>query len=163
MGNKLHESDRNRLTKEVRRLRFAAGDMRQAQAAIRALLATTEADDVNLMLALETAIAVCYVRPFTPRQGVGQLGDEWLPEKAAARSLHDQLVDLRDRAYAHTDVDSGREVVDRAELFDDGVEGFLESWLAMDRAVLPAVADMCRRQEDRFQAAARDRVAQLRQ
>jgi hypothetical protein len=66
MGNTLHEGDRNRLAREVRRLRFAAGDMRQVQAAIRALLATTQEDDVNFMLALETAIGVCYARPFTP-------------------------------------------------------------------------------------------------
>jgi hypothetical protein len=159
--SELNENERKHVKRQIRRLRFAAGDMRQAEAAIRALLATTEEDDVNLMLALETSIAVCYGRPFTDNQGVGQLARKWAPDDPGARSLHDQLLVSRKKAYAHTDEDSGRDVIDRSELYDDGLKGFEESWLAMDREVLAAVAANGRRQEDRFQTAASELVRRL--
>jgi hypothetical protein len=124
-------------------------------------LATTEDDDVNLMLALETATAVCYARPFTRGRGVGRLSKEWAPEDPTERSLHGQLIVRRHRAHAHTDARSGRDVRDRGELYDDGVAGFVESWLAMDREVLKVVADICGRQEQRFQDAAYERLTQL--
>ncbi len=159
----MHESDRNRLRKEVRLLRFAAGDMRQARAAIRALLATTAEDDVDLMLALETAIVVCYARPFTYGEGVGQLGEEWAPEDDHERAVHDEVLVLRDQAYAHTDKKSGRDVVERFELHDDGLTGFQESWQALAREVLlTVVIPSCDRQERRFQDAADELAEQLR-
>jgi hypothetical protein len=85
-------------------------------AAIVALLATTEDDDVHLMLALETALVVCYARPFTHGKRVGQLGEEWAPEDAHERAVHDELLVLRNQAYAHTDKASGRDVIERFEL-----------------------------------------------
>jgi len=159
----MQESDRNRLRKEIRLLRFAGGDMRQARAAIRALLATTEQDDVDLMLALETGIVVCYARPFTHGEGVGQLGEEWAPEDDHDRAVHDELLVLRDEAGAHTDKKSGRDVVERFELYDDGLTGFEESWQALDREVLRTVViPICDRQERRFQDAAYELAEQLR-
>jgi hypothetical protein len=159
----MHGSERNRLRKKLRLLRFAAGDMRQSHAAICALLATTDEDDVNLMLALETAIVVCYARSFTQGEGVGRLEEEWAPEDAHERAVHDELLILRDQAYAHTDEKSGRDVVERFELYDDGLTGFQESWQALDREVLRTiVAPMCDRQERRFQDAAYKLAEQLR-
>lgn len=147
----MHGSERNRLRKDLRLLRFAAGDMRQTRAAIGALLATTEEDDVNLMLALETAIVVSYARPFTEGEGVGRLTEEWAPEDDHERAVHDELLFLRDKAGAHTDKESGRDVVERFELYDDGLTGFQESWEALDREVLRTiVAPICDRQERRF-------------
>jgi hypothetical protein len=137
--------------------------MRQAHAAITALLATTEENDVNLMLALETAIVVCYARPFTLGQGVGRLGEEWAPKEASERAVHDELLNLRDQAYAHTDERSGRDVVERADLYDDGLTGFEESWQALDRELLRTViAPICDRQERRFQEAAYELAVRLR-
>jgi hypothetical protein len=151
----MHESERNRLRKQLRLLRFAAGDMRQARAAITALLATTVDNYVDLMLALETSIVVCYARPFTYGEGVGQLGTEWAPEDDHERAVHDELLVLRDEAGAHTDKKSGRDVVERFELHDDGLTGFQESWQALDREVLrTVVVPICDRQEQRFQDAA---------
>ena len=137
--------------------------MRQARAAIRALLATTAEDDVDLMLALETAIVVCYARPFTYGEGVGQLGEEWAPEDDHERAVHDEVLVLRDQAYAHTDKKSGRDVVERFELHDDGLTGLQESWQALDREVLRSVViPICDRQERRFQDAADELAEQLR-
>jgi hypothetical protein len=125
--------------------------MRQARAAIKALLTTTEEDDVDLMLSHETALVVCYARPFTYGEGVGQLGEEWAPENAHDRAVHDELLVLRDQAGAHTDKKSGRDVVERFELYDDGLAGFQESWQALDREVLRTiVVPICDRQERRF-------------
>jgi hypothetical protein len=138
--------------------------MRQARAAIGALLATTADDDVDLMLAHETAIVVCYARPFKYGEGVGQLGEEWAPEDPHERTVHDELLALRDEAGAHTDKSSGRDVVERFELYDDGLVGFEESWQALDREVLHlVVAPMCVRQEQRFQEAAYALAEQLRE
>jgi hypothetical protein len=137
--------------------------MRQARAAITALLATTEDDDVNLMLALETAIVVCYARPFTEGEGVGRLGEEWAPEEDHDRAVHDELLYLRDKGGAHTDKESGRDVIERFELHDDGLTGFQESWQALDREVLRSVViPICDQQERRFQEAAYELADQLR-
>jgi hypothetical protein len=159
---RMHESERNRLRKQLRLLRFAAGDMRQARAAITALLATTEEDDVNLMLALETAVVVCYARPFTEGEGVGRLDAEWAPEDDHDASVHEELLYLRDKAGAHTDKKSGRDVVERFELYDDGLTGFQESWQALDRELLRTIViPICDRQERRFQEAAYELAEQL--
>jgi hypothetical protein len=58
----LADSERNRLAKLRTALLLAGSDMDQAVAAARAL--QNESDGL-LARALETAIAVCYMRPFT--------------------------------------------------------------------------------------------------
>jgi hypothetical protein len=58
----LHPSERNRLAKLQEALLLAGSDMDQATAAARALQSETE---YLLARALETAIAVCYMRAFT--------------------------------------------------------------------------------------------------
>jgi hypothetical protein len=59
----MHESQVNRKRKLSLVLQLGADDMEQAEAAARAL--QREAHDVHLRGALETAMAVCYMRPFT--------------------------------------------------------------------------------------------------
>jgi hypothetical protein len=58
----MHESERNRLRKRQRALLLAASDMEQDKAAAQRL---TIEEDGLLARALETAIAVSYMRPFT--------------------------------------------------------------------------------------------------
>ena len=118
----MRESERNHLLKQLRLLRFAAGDMQQARAAIIALLETTDddnEDDLDLILALETAIVICYARPFTHGEGVGRLGEEWAPEDEDKRAMHDEMLVLRNQLYAHTDMRSGRDSVERFEFYGE--------------------------------------------
>ena len=65
------------LLREIRPLRFAVSDMRQTIAAAQTLAAERENGD--LRHALETAIAVCYARPWCHRGGFGALAARWLP------------------------------------------------------------------------------------
>jgi hypothetical protein len=70
----MHESERNRLVNEIRRLRLAEADMAQVAAAADTLM--HEHLNGDLCRALETAIAVCYARPFGSSNQVGVLGQE---------------------------------------------------------------------------------------
>jgi hypothetical protein len=69
-------------------LLLAASDMEHAAAAARALEA--EADDLPLMRALETAIAVCYTRAFTA-SSLMTIADAYVPTEPADAELHEFL------------------------------------------------------------------------
>ena len=73
----MHENERNRLLNELRRFLLAASDMRQAAAAAEHL--STERLNGDLCRALETAIVICYSRPFARGNKAGTLGAEWVP------------------------------------------------------------------------------------
>ena len=64
------------LTPEQARLALASTDMRQAAAAARLL---PELHDFHARRALETAISVCYARPWIRSNRGGKLKDKWLP------------------------------------------------------------------------------------
>jgi hypothetical protein len=83
----------------------ASIDMRQAEAAARLL---DRQGDVHVRRALETAIAVCYARPWLESNRDGKLKKRWLPNGAEELRLHDLLMDLRKRTYAHNDPTGGR-------------------------------------------------------
>lgn len=102
----MHESETNRLRKRQRALGLAVMDMRQAFAAAKAL--EREADDVDLMLALETAIVVTYARAFTKSTLLTLDSSEYRPDNRGLGWFHDELLKLRSQKYAHTDKDSGR-------------------------------------------------------
>ena len=82
-------------------------DMRQAAAAARVL---PELHDFNARPALETAISVCYARPWIPSNLGGKLKDKWLPAAGPDHDLHRRLVEPRRKTYAHTDPAGGRTV-----------------------------------------------------
>jgi hypothetical protein len=69
-------SERNALKKLQTALLLAASDLFQAAAAAHAL--DEGPDELPLMLALETAIAVCYARAFTT-SSLLRLDDEYAP------------------------------------------------------------------------------------
>lgn len=102
----MHESERNRLIKRQQALLLALVDMSHAGAALQAL--EREHEDVNLMRALETAIAVSYARPFVTSSLLRLRQAEYRPTDPEQSELHDDLLSLRDKVYAHTDKDSGR-------------------------------------------------------
>lgn len=103
----MHENDRNRLRKTIRWLLFAASDMSQTEAAVVALR-NTDADDVNLCFALQTAMSVCYGRAFTSSTFMKTPPPEYIPQEDDYW-LHELLMNYRDTVYAHTDKRSGRD------------------------------------------------------
>ena len=116
----------DRLMREIERFRLAQSDMRQVIAAAQAL--HQERHNGDLCRALETAIVVCYARPFGKRNKVGALHENWEPLKEFPK-LHTELLNLRDKVYAHTDETEARQVVDagamlrtRKAFFHGGLE-----------------------------------------
>jgi hypothetical protein len=147
----LNESERNRLERELCRLRLAGSDMAQAAAAAEAL--KREREESPLGRALETACVVIYARPFTANK-VGRLGEEWAPTDREERALHDELCKKRDQVYAHSDETSLRDVVDIGASIGKDHPVYAELWHPVNREVLPAFIRMAWRQEKRFYDAA---------
>jgi hypothetical protein len=149
----LHVSDINRLRKLQTVLLLGASDMEQAAAAARALEAETE--DMALMRALETAIAVCYMRAFTT-SSLMTIPDTYLPTDPADAELHEFLQIRRNKAYAHTDKESGRSASTNRWEESDGTFTFevREEWLPFPRDLIPALIDLCERQARSFRAGA---------
>ena len=116
VGNRANGENSGRLT-ELEHLRrqslayqLAADDMGQAIAAAIAL--GNEEHNRNLMLALETAITVFYMRAFTT-SNLMTMPDKFVPSVSRGYSeqdveMHQWFDERRDRAYAHTDKESGR-------------------------------------------------------
>ena len=103
-------------------LLLAASDMDQAIAAANALLEEQKGERGGLARALETAMVVCYMRPFS--SGVGRLPNRYLPQEDA-RVVHDGLRRVRQKVYAHTSEASNRTTSMRIE--SEG-EVFTLSW-----------------------------------
>jgi hypothetical protein len=149
---------------EVQRLVMAEADMRMAAAAARLLQQTEE---VYRSRALETAIVVCYMRPFTKSNTVGALGRKWHPKDDAGRRLHRSLYSARNSTHAHTDLISYRKAVNTAALLGDytaSARRYAEEWRPLDRAVLPALVPFFEARADAFRAgkdAAERRLAEL--
>ena len=132
-------------------LLLAAWDMEQAVAAARAL--ESETKNLELMWALETAVAVCYARPFSrSERRPKRLPEEYQPTDERGRELHTVLYDLRRKTYAHTDKASGR----KAELrVYDGADGsrvvkLSYEWLPFPREWIDPVVQLCSDQRSRF-------------
>ncbi len=92
-------TNRERRLRHVRRFVLAASDMRQAAAAAEYL--RSEHLNGDLCRALETAICVCYARPFSETNTIGPVDPKkWAPADAPARYLHESLLYYRDKAFA---------------------------------------------------------------
>jgi hypothetical protein len=141
------------LTPEHERLALAISDMRHAAAAARLL---DKQDDFHARRALETAISVSYARPWLASNRSGKLKAKWLPAAGPDRDLHNRLLDLRHKTYAHTDPAGGRSGL--AHVGPDNVLGIGEQWIPLDAKDLPAIADLCDRQAERFQQALVDEI-----
>jgi hypothetical protein len=143
------------LSGEERRLALANIDMRQAEAAARLL---DRQVDVHVRRALETAIAVCYARPWLESNRDGKLKKRWLPNGAEELRLHDLLMDLRKRTYAHNDPTGGRRSL--ATLEAGVVTATGEEWIPLPRKDLDPIAELCARQAKRFQAGLADMLGE---
>ena len=101
----MNESDHNRLSKRLRALLLGNQDMDQAVLAAQTIETETDPRVVRL---LETAMVVCYMRPFTQSKLVRL--DEYVPKEGPDRLLHMRLETLRNEVYAHTDAKADRRV-----------------------------------------------------
>jgi hypothetical protein len=147
----MHESERNKLKKRQTALLLAASDMEQTVAAAHALAAEQEKD---LARALETAIVVCYMRPFAGGD-LGLSADD-IPTEPGEAQRHESLKKQRDRVHAHSDKASGRKVQIQISGFDGEVVTVTgrEQWLPFPRDLLPLVIEHAELLKQRFQIAA---------
>ncbi len=87
--------------------------------------------------ALQTGVVVADAQPFT-RQGIGRLDKEaWAPPDEVQRKLHEELIDLRNKRFAHTDKGDFRGVED---VFRDGT--FAEWTIHLNEGAWAAVAEL---------------------
>lgn len=145
----MHASEVNRYKKLQQVLLLAAWDMQQAEAAARALEAETE--DLPLMRALETAMAVCYVRAFTPST-LGTLSSQYVPATPPDSDLHRWFRERRDKEYAHTDKKSSRTASIKVVGWTGDVVNveWHEQWDAFDRELIAPAIDLFQRQSERL-------------
>jgi hypothetical protein len=141
---------RDRLAQEQRALLLAASDMRQAAAAARALEHEADAD---LARALETAMMVCFMRPFTKSDL--QVPKRFFPT-GEDRDHLENIKAHRDMVYAHSDDEGGRWARPVSYVVGDGQIGmqFREGWNAINRAAVPDFVALCERIEQSFHVTA---------
>jgi urocanate hydratase len=145
----MEEAKRKGIEKLKESLILAAEDMDQATAAAAALRTDTSADEA-WRRALETAIAVSYMRPFTT--GAWKLLGKYVPKTAAENELHQRLDHLRDKVYAHSDKASGRSASMKTQATSEGIAtiSYGSAWWAFPVEDLPAVETLCHDQRQRF-------------
>jgi hypothetical protein len=129
-------------------------DMLQAAAAA-GLLDDPPLDDAYRRRALETAISVCYARPWIDSNKSGKLRKKWLPEADDDRTRHRRLLDLRHKTNAHTDPDGGRQAIAQ---FAHNVLGLGEEWIPLPVSEAAAIVNLCETQAWRFRQAIIDAV-----
>lgn len=135
-------------------LLFGALDMQRVLAAADAIRRerATNAPNETLIEALQTAVVVCYWRPFSRSNTAGFLDES----DALDPELHAELKTLRDQAHAHIDTASGRTagITSTMMLMGVGAPVFTESWWSNVEELLPGIVDVAERQRDSFRAAA---------
>lgn len=108
---------------ELRRLELAWRDIESAAALLPLLEARRHIDGLQwgpVDEGLWTGISVSYMRPFTT--GKLRVDESWEQfEDPKFQSMHDRLRVLRDKLFAHTDPQSGREIL-LLPLGQEGVE-----------------------------------------
>jgi hypothetical protein len=112
-----------------------------------------ERTDLNgdVRRALETAIPVAYVRPWGKWNTIGVLGPERLPRRPEQVELHNGLILVRNKVYAHTDEEIGARWItgmDKAL----GVPGMplVPAWRPLNLDRLPEIAKLAEGQKARF-------------
>jgi len=136
----VHESDKNKLLKYKLALLLGAADMTQAIAAGRAL---KNEQDGTLARALETAMVVCFMRPFT---GTLKLPDDYAQPGPEDAKFFRGVKALRDKVYAHTDEGTGREAsaitIEEGEIVN---LSWNEVWMPLPRDGLEYFIEVCER------------------
>jgi hypothetical protein len=132
-------------------LLYAASDMAQAQAACDMLEEETE--NGHRARALEAAIAVCYSRAFTMSDLKRLDHDIFAPPVGTQhRVVHETLLTLRNKVYAHTDIESGRSIEQLTIDFHEDIAtvSHVESWHPLDRSLLGPIRELCDLQAERL-------------
>jgi hypothetical protein len=155
--------------KEQQARLLAAEDMEQAAASARAL--GDGANDVHLTRALETALAVSYARAFTQGSLLRLDRADYRPCDPTLADLHDELIRLRDKVYAHTDKASGRSTtVTTTTSIGRRAEGdteitiemeYREEWPPFRREAISDAPRLFEGQRDRLLSEAADRQVRL--
>ena len=135
-------------------LLLGAIDMGQVIEAAEAIQRENQSSTPNLELirALETAVGVCFWRPFSQRNSGGRLRNK----DAEDADLHEYMKTARNQAHAHIDLNSGRTADIDDVVTPTGVEGlaFVEGWWSLPAEWLPRIIDAAIRQRDRWRAEA---------
>ena len=108
---------------------------------------------------LHTGIVIIYVRPFRS-EGIGSLDeDEWAPQGREERTLHDALVSLRNKVYAHTDRTPYRDIIEdtSALLMLRGGPTYAESYVLLNESGVTRLGEIAVEQGRRFSLEARRR------
>jgi hypothetical protein len=144
----VHESEKNRIQREIRRLTWATTDMKLVVEAV-------DEFEWGGSRVLEAGIFVTYARPFKTS------GRPALPEELAPLSedevLHEELIRRRDTVYAHSDEGGARKVVDPF-----GEHSYADAYEPLGAAKFAAIRDLAQRQRERFETALQLRVEKLR-
>ena len=172
-------SEVNRLIKRDSRRRPCRERHAQAAAAAEAL--ANEHQNVHVMRALETAVVVCYWRPFASGNAVRLDPAEWTPKDPQEIAAHETLKALRDKVYAHTesvikiggekvrarDVERIGDLLGTMEEIDwnapEAPLMFTEGWVPLNREALAGIAAFAHVQEARLIERQRVLEAQLRE
>ena len=155
----MDEAKRKGLEKLKVSLILAAEDMDQAASAAEALRTDTSGDEVWTR-ALEAAMAVCYMRPFT--SGAWTLPGKYVPKGRAENGLHRRLHDLRNKVYAHSEA-GARTASMKTVATSKGIAtiSYGSAWWAFPDQDLHAVQALCYDQRQRFLTDAADIHVQL--
>jgi hypothetical protein len=153
MTDVVSESEQNRIRNEIRRLRLAASDMEQVASAAETLAEVRLNEGAERTM--HTGIVVTYVRPFK-NTGIGSLdAAEWGPKDPSDRKIHDAVVALRDKVYAHTDRTQLRDVEDTSALLGfKGGPTYAEASVSLSSAGLTRIGSIAAAQAKRFDEAA---------
>jgi hypothetical protein len=145
-----------RYHQQTARYALAIADMQQASAAASLLRNTTE---LHASRALETAMVVCYCRPFGDNHGIGSIdAKKFAPQNGVYRAIHTTMLDLRDKAHAHSDTTSGARGIfpdPDAVPIEGWADSWAEQWISFDRELLQAVVQLCEVQGTAFSQAAK--------
>jgi hypothetical protein len=143
------------------RLVLAAQDMEECRAAAQFLHeATNLSGDVRR--ALETGIAVAYARPWGKTNTIGVLPDHWKPTDPDQLTLHDELITVRNKVYAHTDEESGaRWVADVSKMLKTTGPYFAPAWRPLNLDYIPQIAELAESQKTKLAQAAFELLRRL--
>jgi hypothetical protein len=140
---------------KLRRIRLAAIDMRFAE---RTAIALRHRDGPARLFerVLETGLVVTYARPYLDSNQSGGVGGRWRPPPGPHREFHHWVIDeLRNTYHAHADRSPRRTLTDTAEYL--GLEGpptYAEAWWRLTDSELETLAELARKQAERFEAEA---------
>jgi hypothetical protein len=146
--------DEQRVKNQYAAFVLATGDMREAFESAH-YLARAQSAMGGAEFALTTGVVVSYARPFVKSRtpGYPRLDEKrWAPDDADARTLHYELLRLRDVLYAHNDETEMRRAMDAGSHRWEAGVGMIGEWTA---PVYPlefwkAVSDLAARQRNLF-------------